>query len=221
MMRNNPLSILSGIVVVLISIDATALGYVPPPGGPYKSSSVITSPSIESKPITQVYRFPPEDLIQKSNPVQNAKKPMSIDEPQVRPFRDLMLNQSDFPQNFTSQGQPTAPQAIIEDNNGAGSQPGNKATENPFYPPLQDNPWAVGSQEFQNTYPNQWNGQNNNYNYPKQYQDMNPFQNYQQNSNQYSNQYTNPNNMNTPFSAMPSPWQMMPMQPFFPGTQSR
>ena len=215
-MRNNPLSILCGIVVVFISIDVTALGYVPPPGGPYKSSSVITSPSIESKPTTQVYRFPPEDLIQKSNPLLNTMKPMSIDEPQVRPFRDLMLNQPDFPQNFTIQGQPTAPQASME-NNGAGSQPANKATQNPFYPPLQNNPWAVGSQEFQNTYPNQWNGQNNNYNYPKQYPNMNQFQNNQQNLNQY----LNPNNMNTPFSAMPSPWQMMPMQPFFPGTQSR
>ena len=203
-MRFNYLILIHGLLLLLLSMQATALEYVPPPNGPYQSSSVINSQSIENLHEKQVYRFPPADLMTETRPKLKAQpfftQPPVVQNPvhtapPMPPFQPIdsapvaNMAQPPFPSDNLSPADDT------------------KQPEDLFYPPLPENPWAVGTQDFQNNFQNQWGQQN--YQNTQPYQNMNP------------NYYQNQNNMNTPFSGMPTPWQVMPMQPFFPGQQNQ
>lgn len=201
-----PVQLLSGFAVMLISMNVAAAEYVPPPTGPYQSSIVIDSQNNDrqQQPI-QVYRFPPADLFSGSD---QAKHSMPLMQQQPAFNADVFNQSGQIPIPMDP-----ARQEIMDMNaqyaeplqDSASLQQQPQAPQSPFYPQLTENPWAVGAQTYQQPYTSPWAAQN--YNYPMPYQNMNHNQNYN----------SNPYNMNEPFSGMPQPWQMMPMQPFFSG----
>ena len=198
----NYLSLIHGLWLLLFSMQAAALDYVPPPNGPYQSSNVINSQSIKNQREQQVYRFPPADLMTESRPKLSTHPSFSLPSGVQNPINSITPPMQ--PVDSAAIVNTTQPQFQSDNLSPSGDM---KQPENLFYPPLSENPWAVGTQDFQNNFQNPWGQQN--YQNSQPYQNMNP------------NYYQNQKNMNTPFSGMPTPWQVMPMQPFFSGQQNQ
>jgi hypothetical protein len=162
---------------------ATANEYVPPPTGPYQSSSiVINSVEENTSEQPQVYRFPPSDLItdemeqSESGPEVVHAEPAGIAPPSVQG----RVNSEDYPQ------QPASMPPVY-------SQPYNNWARQGMAQPPMDYRYQGGYQNGTWGYPQQY------YSYPY----SNPEQYDPTNSQYYNN--------------MPSPWSMMPKNPFSSG----
>ena len=189
------------------SCQALAQEYVPPPAGPYKPEVVVSdAPAFSSESAEKVYKFPSEDLIRSDTP-----PPLTFDAPA----------RSDH-QSVQKKAKPAAPlrndsrshagyESALSSQNSRGSRQTSRSMGGRGY---DSNPWSPNVSTarpqlpafpaYSDSYPSQQNG----YGYPQQYPYGYGAQGYYGNT---------PNDANTPFFNMTSPWNMMPMQPFFPG----
>lgn len=185
------INILPGLSLIMFCAQPVASEYVPPPTGPYQSSVIISSGESSSAQQSQVYKFPPADLIPSISDADRMRKP-AWNHTQDREKRDAIesfdpaTGASDYASSISQHDSSLMPQNF---------------TNQPAY---QQNPWSYPDQHG---YPNQ--GYSGSWGQPSY-----PY--YQQ----YPNGYTTPyNNSNNPFSNMPSPWSSMPVQPFFSGNK--
>ena len=191
-MNKESLTVLPGVMLTLLCLPLGASEYVPPPTGPYQSSSVIiSSGEANSAQPGQVYKFPPADLIP---PLSGSDTPTkgSLTDSADHVKRDVME-----PYNPDTSA---TDYAIPKSQNESAMMPQSW----PNQPVYGQNPWAYSNQPgYVNPgYSGAWGQQT----YPY----------YQQYPYGASTPYTNSNN---PFSNMPSPWSSMPMQPFFSGNK--
>ncbi len=188
------------------SCQASAQEYVPPPAGPYKPEVVVSdAPAFSSESAEKVYKFQSEDLIRSEAPAALSfdASAASAQQPEQRIIRPSAQRPNDTTPHTDSGS--AIPGQIYHDSAQAPQPTGGRAYDS--------NPWAPNVstvQPQQPVYPGSlnWYPQQYGYGYPQQY----PYG--------YGNQgyYGNtPNDANAPFSNMTSPWNMMPMQPFFPG----
>lgn len=196
--------VISGGILLLASPFVPAAKYVPPPAGPYQpEEEVVVSEHVDANDgkSDRVYKFPSEDLIRGEAPVFNSRTSSS-----------LPLNKSQ-PQSTTNQPRQQRPASKPDPASRPAGQSSTAGGAN--YPA---NPWAAG---------NNWNRQAA----PAgpAYPPVNQGWGAQYGSPQYGNQqyggqqsypygYNYQNYSNSgPFNNMTAPWNMMPMQPFFPG----
>lgn len=189
------------IVSVLLSkpdVADAARDYVPPPNGPYQSTVVIDN-TASGQSDHQVYKFPPPDILMDEKLPQNK-----LDRPPLnRPQADSMP----YPD---SAAVPQPAQQPAMDYPSAGYT-------NPNQPPA--NQWQVTPGVQPGAYPGNWYG-GNGYPAPNSGYNQNQWQQapgygYQQ---QYPYSYGNTypyNGTNSTFNGMPSPWSVMPKNPFF------
>ncbi len=179
-----------------------AAEYVPPPAGPYKPAVVVSGTQNSAiKGSGKVYKFPSEDLMR-------AEAPAMPEMDSTRNEPDRTVQNEGLRANL--EGQKNATKAPVY----SLQNPAN--VQNPVNS-YALNPWAagVGTTRSQSVAPPHYQGAQQpgqawypQYGYPQQ----NPY------AYGYPNYYGNSNNSaNAPFSNMPSPWTMMPMQPFSSG----
>lgn len=195
-MRNLAAYMFTGLIV---SQSVAAIDYVPPPPGPYESTSVISRSDVEEPEQERVYRFPSDDFLRQFGqdsissaepvrspvPVPSKVQPHAVTPPVVTSPEAPIANHFSVPSRVPQTGYST----VVPGNNNPW---GTAGTGQPYYsPPPQ--------QQYQHDV---WNYQP--YSYPGSYP-------YQQGGYPYPPGYGE----NNPFSSMPSPWSMMPMQDFF------
>ena len=191
----SPISI--AVTCLILTQVAWARDYVPPPSGPYQSSVVINHSTIDGEP-QQVYKFPPADILTDGNAARGSgflsdSGPGPDDTEQKQPDQERRVGM-------------IPPQSTLP---GAGNQlaPGSS--------PYQ---WQVPQtyDPYQSSAP-AWNGYNTG-NVPAYKQNVwqqTPQYGY---APQYPYSYGQPNQYNAnnyPFYGMPSPWNVMPKNPFF------
>ncbi len=185
-----------GTFIALMAMhSASARDYIPPPNGPYQSSVVINNSIVDGEQ-QQVYKFPPADILIDEKPEPGSDF-VSQSEGQRRDSQGPLAgpgadNQADLQQ---PQSMMTGPQfqRAPEDYYQWQAPQGNS------YNAMQR--WGNYQGAAPNYNPNVWQ-QNPQYGYPQQY----PY------SYGTPNQY---NGVNNPFYGMPSPWNVMPKNPFF------
>ena len=194
--------VIFGGILLLASPFASASKYVPPPAGPYQPE-VVVSEHIDANDgkSDRVYKFPSEDLIRGEAPVFNSRTPNS-----------LPINKS-RPQSTTNQARQKRPAGKSDPVSRPAGQ--TSTADGANYPA---NPWAAGNNWNRQVAParpayppvNQgWGAQYGSPQYSNQQYGGQPAYPYGYNYQNYSN--------NGPFNNMAAPWNMMPMQPFFPG----
>ncbi len=172
-------------------------GYAPPPAGPYKPLVVVNDDTnTTSDSSSKVYKFPSEDLIQ-----GDAPRLQDQPESEKKPAFATVLKHPDNTATTRSSAQSamrTVPDSL------SSVPPGNGAAWR------QNNPWSPLSQTTgQDAQPR--------YQIPGYGPGQGWYPGYNYSRQQYPYGYAYPGNTgNSPFN-MPTPWSMMPMQPFFPG----
>jgi hypothetical protein len=187
--------------LVSASTGVLAAEYVPPPAGPYKPAVVMSDSSGTSTDDSgKVYKFPNDDLMRSEAPPMPVLVPPRK-EP-VKTVHNERLNAGSEMQKKAAKAPTFSSQSPANIQNPANS--------------YAVNPWAAGAFQSQSSVapPRYQSAQQPGqawyppYGYPQQ----NPY------AYGYPNYYGNSNNSaDAPFSTMPSPWTMMPMQPFFSG----
>ena len=168
--------------------------YVPPPAGPYKPVAVMGgAQAVATDSAGKVYRFPSEDMIRSEAPAPMlaSEEPVTVTERPAQAPADFQQADSATaaltPSSAANPQQPTT--GFSAANPWAVATPQGQAMPAPAYQP-----------------PNQaWYPQ---YAYPQQYPYGYGYPDYYNNSN---------SGTEAPYSNMPTPWSMMPMQPFFSG----
>jgi hypothetical protein len=186
-------SIITGVLLLSVSVAVQARDYVPPPSGPYQPLVVINnSPADKSQ--QQVYKFPPPDILledRNTHPDLSYQPGHQIDEgPQIAPAKiKPPMSQQQLMESKRMQPMPQSGGYSQWQIPGQGGQTGT-------------NPGWYGYQGLAPNYnQNVWQQQ--------------PGYGYQQ---QYPYSYGTPNQYNgayNPFYGMPSPWNVMPKNPFF------
>lgn len=186
--------------LMLVVSYSYADDYVAPPPGPYQSSVVIhqydrtVNESLESQQ-QKVYKFPAADLFE---PV--VEPGTQNRNPDNQFFNDLAFpSESSLYRSQVDDQTSEVPAQLMPGIEN--QQSGTSVPDNPYTAPFQyGNPWATNQSRSITNYSDGW-GRNQ---YPGNY------------PNHYG--YNNPSNMmNNTNSFMPSPWSMMPMQPFSSG----
>ena len=180
-------------------ISAAEEAYAPPPAGPYKPVVVVSgeagyTPDSASK----VYKFPSEDMIR-----GEAPKLTDLPESEKKPAFADVIEQPHYPGVTPSSRQPAA--AAAANSVLPPPQPGGVEAWR------QSNPWSPLSQ------PARQQRSQALYQSPGYSPSQSWYPQYDYSQQQYPYGYGYPNNTgNSPYN-MPTPWSMMPMQPFFPG----
>lgn len=193
-----------GLLLPISSVAQTS-EYVPPPTGPYQSSVVINTLQSGAADETHVYKFPSADLIEQVTGKPDEIEPESI-------ATDLAFpSEQDFVEPRTDDVIPSTNQTAPMANT-------NRPVDVRRPQQAQPVPPAYGSQPYANTV-NPWSSSQAPY--PNAYQEQNLWaqphgRSQYQYPYGYSQQYNN-NTYNSPYEYMPSPWSMMPKNPFFQG----
>jgi hypothetical protein len=184
--------------VLLLFVSATVQGrdYVPPPNGPYQPSVVINNSQVDDSQ-QHVYKFPPPDMLLDVN-----KKPSDFDyQPELR---------------GNEPRQQMAPETVKPIRNQQQSPLMNSQTMPPLPNPDAYSAWQLQQGGRSNNAAPGWGYQEGTPNYNQNvWQQQAPGYGYQQQypySYGYPNQYNGTNNQ---FYGMPSPWNVMPKNPFF------
>lgn len=188
---------ISSLLLLLMATSLQARDYVPPPSGPYQSSVIINSATAGDAKAQKVYKFPPADITLDAEPAQLStesagRSQMSTPDEQRYP-QDRAEDQSSKSVN-TRRPMPST----------VGETPQwSSSPQAPGYP----NPGQGGGYQWYGYQPqaggyyqDRWSQ------YPQGYGYQNPYPYRGENPYDYS---TNP------FESMPSPWSIMPKNPFF------
>ena len=202
--------------IYLMAVGVVALGYsslmlaqeyVPPPAGPYKPEVIVSdAPALSSeKSAEKVYKFPSEDLIR-----GEAPPALSFDTPAASGQQSEQRINHQSAQRSNNTATHTGSGAAIPGSNYHSSAQASQPTTDRLH---DSNPWAPSVSTMQPQQPvyrgsSSWYPPQYGYGYPQQYPYGYGTQDYYGNAQ---------NDANAPFSNMPTPWNMMPMQPFFPG----